>query len=97
MQSPIKPVRGTACVLISKIAAIEIPRGGWKDLIQQLVTNITGAGDNVNLRQASFECLGYVCEEVRLRSCLLLLLVAFRLFVIVRVRAHVCAESLFRN
>ena len=62
LASPVKEIRSTAALAIASIATIEIPRNEWPDLIQSLVANIANNRD-VNLRQSSFECLGYICEE----------------------------------
>ena len=46
---------------ISSIAAIELPRNEWPELMSTLVTNV-GDGD-VNLKQASLITIGYICES----------------------------------
>lgn len=51
---------------IGKIAAIEIPANLWLNLVDVLASNITSSSDP-NLKQACFEALGYVCEEVIIR------------------------------
>lgn len=56
-----KNARSTASLVVAKIAAVEIPRNTWGNLIEILVGNIKS--QNQDLRQASFEALGYVCEE----------------------------------
>ncbi|MCJ1408412.1 karyopherin beta [Ptychographa xylographoides] len=45
---------------ISSIAAIEIPRNEWPELMAALVDNVGQGGDA--LRQASLTTLGYICE-----------------------------------
>lgn len=62
LADPEKSVRSTAALVVAKIAGIEIPVDLWDELIPALVQNITGG--SAHLRQASFETLGYVCEEV---------------------------------
>ena len=47
---------------IAGIAAAEIPRQEWPELIKQLLEK-AGSPD-VNVRQASIEAVGYVCESV---------------------------------
>lgn len=63
LASASKAARSAVTILVAKIAAIEIPQGQWTNLVDLLVRGI-GQAENQNLRQASFEALGYVCEEV---------------------------------
>jgi hypothetical protein len=65
--SPAKDVRSTSAVVIGTIAAVEVPKKMWPDLIQSLITNIAQARSS-DAKQSSYEALGYVCEEVRPRS-----------------------------
>lgn len=57
-----REVRFTAALIVGKIAAIEVPAKAWPELIPGLVHNISTG--NQFVRQASFQSLGYVCEEV---------------------------------
>lgn len=41
---------------------VEIPNNLWPQLVPALCHNITNQGD-ANLRESSFEALGFVCEE----------------------------------
>jgi len=63
LASPSKGARSAVTNLVAKIAAIEVPQGQWTNLVDLLVRGI-GQTENQHLRQASFEALGYVCEEV---------------------------------
>jgi transcriptional regulator len=45
------------------IASIEIPRGEWLDLIANLSAN--AAHDSIEVRHASLETLGFICEELQ--------------------------------
>jgi len=58
-----KDVRSTAALAIGKIAGIEIPRSLWPNLVEVLAQNIGSPASSNDLKQASFEALGYVCEE----------------------------------
>lgn len=52
---------------IAKIASIELPRNEWPELIPGLLNNMgmTGTeGPAVNVREATLETLGFVCEEI---------------------------------
>ena len=55
--------------VVGKIAAIEVPRNEWPELVPALCDSITKpqAGDPnlvLNLRLASLEALGFTCEEL---------------------------------
>lgn len=50
-------------MVVAKIAAIEIPQGLWPELINLLLVNINTAPSS-DLKQSTFQTLGYVCEEV---------------------------------
>lgn len=61
--SPNKNVRSTASLVIGRIGSIELAAGKWPDLVDNLVDGIKQTA-NANLREAAFEALGYVAEEV---------------------------------
>jgi importin subunit beta-1 len=48
--------------LVAAIAAIEIPRGEWLELITILCTNATHQEQHIKL--ASLQTLGCICEEI---------------------------------
>lgn len=53
---------GTAAAqVISSIAAIELPRGQWSDLLPFLVKNVSEGVDHQ--KQASLTTIGYICES----------------------------------
>eukprot|EP01048_Picozoa_sp_COSAG05_P001583 COSAG05_NODE_54_length_23549_cov_81.790840_16_plen_546_part_00 len=58
-----KRARGTAAQVTAKVASIDVPQGHWNDLIGGLVTTVT-SNDNINAKEASLECLGYICEDM---------------------------------
>ncbi|KIX94837.1 uncharacterized protein Z520_09527 [Fonsecaea multimorphosa CBS 102226] len=60
----------SAAQLIATIAAIELPRNEWPDLLPALVHNV-GAGDD-KLKQSSLTTIGFICEsdDVELRESL---------------------------
>jgi len=62
LAAPAREARATAAQVIAKIAHIEVPRGLWPELINHLLNNMQN--ENENLRQATLECLGYICEEI---------------------------------
>lgn len=53
-----------AAMCVSSIATLEIPWGEWDDIIDTLSTNIDHT--EYNVRHASLETLGFICEEMKL-------------------------------
>ena len=49
--------------MTAKVAAIDVPEGQWSDLLDGLVSTVT-TNDNVHAKEASLECLGYICEDM---------------------------------
>ena len=62
LSSPVASARSTSSQVIAKIAGIEIPQKQWPELIGSLLSNIHQVQPNV--KQATLETLGYLCEEV---------------------------------
>ena len=60
--TPSSVVRRQIASAIASIAAIEIPRGEWLDIIGNLSNN--SAHEQIEIRHASIETLGFVCEEL---------------------------------
>ena len=56
-------VAQTAALAVAKVAAIEIPRDRWKELIPSLLSNAQ-TSTPTNIRQVTLQTLGYVCEEL---------------------------------
>jgi len=48
--------------VIAAIAAIELPRSEWNDLITQLLSNVTT--EQTNLKLASLSTIGFICETI---------------------------------
>jgi importin subunit beta-1 len=48
--------------VLAKIANIELPRGMWPDLVNNLLANMQQDADN--MKQSTLEALGYICEEI---------------------------------
>lgn len=63
----------SAAQLIAAIAAIELPRGEWRDLMDTLVKNVqdTTAGQS-SVKQSSLTTIGFICEseDMELREVL---------------------------
>ena len=52
-----------ASQVIAAIAGVELPQGQWQDLIEILLRFVNNA-DNVNLRIATLQTIGYICEVI---------------------------------
>lgn len=60
-----------AAQVIAAIAAIELPRNQWPDLMTTLVQNVSSGAPHQ--KQASLTCIGYICEssDTDLRTALI--------------------------
>jgi len=56
-----KRVGVSAAQFVASVAAVEIPRNEWPDLMSKLVENV-GAGSD-SLKQASLTTIGFICES----------------------------------
>lgn len=54
----------SAAQCISAIAAVEMPLGQWVDIINILKTNVTTEENSEQLKEASLETLGYICQAL---------------------------------
>lgn len=68
--STVPIVRHTAAQIIAAFGAVDIPRGEWPDLIQQLLDNSTDPNTSSSVKISSLEALGYLCEDLEEASCL---------------------------
>jgi hypothetical protein len=80
LSSSIKEVRSTAALVVGKIASAEIPAKTWTEVVPALTSAIESSSSSNELKQASFEALGYVCEEVGFSLFCFLLFVAYHTF-----------------
>ena len=55
---------GAAAQVIAKVAAIELKRNEWPDLVNSLLSYMQGAGASSVLKQSTLDALGYICEEM---------------------------------
>ncbi|KAF8720311.1 hypothetical protein AX14_011024 [Amanita brunnescens Koide BX004] len=53
-----------ASQVVAAIAGVELPQGQWQDLIEILLRFVNTA-DNVNLRIATLQTIGYICEVIK--------------------------------
>lgn len=56
-----RPSAAAQCV--AYIAVIEIPRGLWPDLIEILCNNVTNPASGDQMKEASLEAIGYICQD----------------------------------
>jgi hypothetical protein len=64
LNSPEAKAGIAAAQVIAAVAAIELPRGDWPDLVKIMLENVTNAGSSVNLKQSTLQAIGFVCEEI---------------------------------
>lgn len=66
LSSPVKDASHTSAQVIAKVAAIELPLREWPELVSSLLANMgtPQAQKPAQLKQATLETLGYVCEEI---------------------------------
>ncbi|KAI9277599.1 armadillo-type protein [Sporodiniella umbellata] len=60
--SPKKAVGNISGQVVAAIAEIELPLGGWTDLINTMLTNIQT--NDATLKQSTLQAIGYVCESI---------------------------------
>ncbi|KAM6493384.1 Armadillo-type fold [Amanita muscaria] len=53
-----------ASQVVAAIAAVELPQGQWQDLIEVLL-RLVNTSDNVNLKIATLQTIGYICEVIK--------------------------------
>jgi len=62
-----RPSSAPQCV--AYIAIIELPEGQWPGLIPALASNVTNQESTQQLRLASLEAIGYICQDID-QSCI---------------------------
>ena len=60
-------VRSQISSILAAIACIELPRGEWDELIPTLCAQSKVTEANTDLRHASLQTLGYICEDMEPR------------------------------
>ena len=55
-------VRTQVANAVANIAAIEVPRKEWLDIIPNLCHN--AGGENIDYKNAALETLGFICDEI---------------------------------
>ena len=54
----------SAAQCVAYIAAVELPRNLWPELMLSLVTNVTSAQSTEQVKEASLDAIGYICEDL---------------------------------
>lgn len=62
--SPVHKAAFVSAQGVAAVAAIELPRGQWPELIGQLL-EFVGNQENTGLRIATLQAVGYVCEVIQ--------------------------------
>ncbi|KAI9203949.1 karyopherin Kap95 [Polychytrium aggregatum] len=62
--SPERRAGHTSAQVIAAIANIDLPRGQWSDLINNLLSFVATAGADTNKKISSLEAIGFVCETI---------------------------------
>lgn len=57
-----RPSSAAQCV--AYIAVAELPVGQWNFLMQTLVNNVVSEGSTENVREATLEAIGYICQDI---------------------------------
>lgn len=57
-----RPSSAAQCV--AYIAVAELPVGQWNYLMQTLVNNVVSEGSSENVREATLEAIGYICQDI---------------------------------
>mmetsp|Transcript_8298 Transcript_8298/g.29142 ORF Transcript_8298/g.29142 Transcript_8298/m.29142 type:complete len:878 (-) Transcript_8298:27-2660(-) len=69
LTSTVADARAVAAQVVAKVAAIEVPRQEWGELIPSLLSAMSSPQSDSGAKQATLQALGYLCEEVD-SSCL---------------------------
>ncbi|GAA5923414.1 hypothetical protein JCM3775_007533 [Rhodotorula graminis] len=56
--------RNVSGQVVAAVAAVELPAGMWPGLVGQLL-QLANPSDNPNLRQATLQTIGYICEAIK--------------------------------
>jgi importin subunit beta-1 len=57
-----RPSAAAQC--IQYVAAVELPRNMWPNLLQVLVGNVTNASSTEMCKEATLEAIGYICQDI---------------------------------
>ncbi|KAJ8074787.1 karyopherin Kap95 [Marasmius tenuissimus] len=54
-----------ASQVVAAIAAVELPNGDWQDLIEILLGFVNNQSNSANLKIATLQAIGFVCEQIK--------------------------------
>ncbi|KAK1225996.1 karyopherin Kap95 [Marasmius sp. AFHP31] len=54
-----------ASQVVAAIAAVELPNGEWQDLIEILLGFVNNQSNSANLKIATLQAIGFVCEQIK--------------------------------
>lgn len=63
LSSSIQKAGSVAAQVVAAIASVELPAALWPDLIEILLRFMDNT-ENVNLRIATLQTIGYICESI---------------------------------
>eukprot|EP00123_Amoebidium_parasiticum_P016581 comp23506_c0_seq1/m.39386 comp23506_c0_seq1/g.39386 ORF comp23506_c0_seq1/g.39386 comp23506_c0_seq1/m.39386 type:complete len:883 (-) comp23506_c0_seq1:641-3289(-) len=64
LNSSSKGVGATSAQAVAAMAMAELPQGQWMELVPSLLQFATDPNSSENLKQATLETIGYMCEEI---------------------------------
>lgn len=62
LSSSLKAIGTVGAQVVQAIAIVELPHNQWPDLIEILLSFMNQ--DNVNLRVATLQAIGFICESI---------------------------------
>lgn len=77
LSSPVQRAGGVAAQVVAAIAAVELPAEQWPDAVSILLKFMDNA-DNTNLRIATLQAIGFICESIVRFSSRFLRVLLFR-------------------
>lgn len=63
LASPVTKAGSFAAQVVAAIAAVELPHDHWPDLIELLLGFVNNS-TNANLKIATLQTIGYICESI---------------------------------
>ncbi|KAK7039221.1 karyopherin Kap95 [Paramarasmius palmivorus] len=54
-----------ASQVVAAIASVELPNGDWQDLIEILLGFVNNNQNNTNLKIATLQAIGFICEQIK--------------------------------
>lgn len=63
LSSSLKQIGTVGAQVVQAIAIVELPHNQWPDLIE-LLLSFMNQDNNVNLRVATLQAIGFICESI---------------------------------